>query len=30
MTRDEMIDYCNDFCDNRGSCANCPEELKKA
>ena len=30
MTRDEMIDYCNDFCDSRDSCANCPETLRIA
>lgn len=30
MTRDEMIGYCNDFCDDRDSCANCPEALQKA
>lgn len=30
MTRDEMIDYVNAFCDNRDSCVNCPETLQKA
>ena len=30
MTRDEMIGYCNDFCDDRDSCENCPETLRKA
>ena len=30
MTRDEMIDYCNDFCDTRDDCENCPKTLQVA